>query len=128
MTVAERPAAPPVEPSAFEREVDATRSWMAGERFAEIIRLYSPRNVVEQRGTIVTDYPVARIAADRLYARLRELFAAGAGRHHLRAVQPRAGGGDEAGRHRGDLPRRLGDIGQGIGDRGSRAAISRATR
>ena len=77
MTVAERPAAPPVEPSAFEREVDATRSWMAGDRFAEIIRLYSPRNVVEQRGTIVTDYPVARIAADRLYARLRELFAVG---------------------------------------------------
>jgi isocitrate lyase len=77
MTVAERPAAPPVERSAFEREVDATRSWMAGDRFAEIIRLYSPRNVVEQRGTIVTDYPVARIAADRLYARLRELFAEG---------------------------------------------------
>ena len=77
MTVAERPAAPPVEPSAFEREVDATRSWMAGDRFAEIIRLYSPRNVVEQRGTIVTDYTVARNAADRLYARLRELFAGG---------------------------------------------------
>jgi isocitrate lyase len=77
MTVAERPAAPPVEPSAFDREVDATRSWMGGDRFAEIVRLYSPRNVVEQRGTIATDYPVARIAADRLYARLRDLFAAG---------------------------------------------------
>ena len=77
MTVAERPAAPPILPTALEGEIDATRSWMTSERFAEILRVYSPRNVVEQRGTIVTDYPVARIAADQLYVRLRELFAAG---------------------------------------------------
>jgi isocitrate lyase len=77
MTVAERPPAPSLAPTAFDREIDATRTWMAGDRFAEIVRLYSARNVVEQRGTIVTDYPVARIAADQLYARLRELFAVG---------------------------------------------------
>ena len=77
MTVAERPTAPAVPTTGFDREVEATRRWMAGDRFAEIVRLYSPRNVVEQRGTILTDHPVARVAADRLYARLRELFAAG---------------------------------------------------
>ena len=32
-------------------------------RFDGIIRLYSARQVVEQRGTIPTDYPVAREAA-----------------------------------------------------------------
>ena len=48
---------------------------MDGARFAETTRLYSPRQVVEQRGVIETDYPVARNAADRLHARLRELFA-----------------------------------------------------
>ena len=44
-------------------------------RFDGIIRLYSARQVVEQRGTIPTDYPVARAAAAAFYDRLRELFA-----------------------------------------------------
>ena len=56
-------------------EIEPTRRWMDGARFAETERLYSPRQVVEQRGVIETDYPVARNAADRLHARLRELFA-----------------------------------------------------
>ena len=56
-------------------EIEPTRRWMDGARFAETERLYSARQVVEQRGVIETDYPVARIAADRLHARLRELFA-----------------------------------------------------
>ncbi|MDP9244481.1 MAG: isocitrate lyase ICL2 [Chloroflexota bacterium] len=47
---------------------------MSGERFSETTRLYTPRQVVEQRGTIENDYPVARRAADRFHARLRELF------------------------------------------------------
>ncbi|MEP6807308.1 MAG: isocitrate lyase/phosphoenolpyruvate mutase family protein, partial [Chloroflexota bacterium] len=51
-----------------------TRSWMSGERFAATTRLYSPRQVVEQRGSIEIDYPVARNAADRFHARLRKLF------------------------------------------------------
>jgi len=59
----------------FEDEVEATRCWMESERFAETTRLYIPRQVVEQRGTVLTDYPVARNAAERFYARLRELFA-----------------------------------------------------
>ncbi len=77
MTVAARPAAPELAPGPFDTEIETTAGWMRGDRFAEIVRLFSPRNVVEQRGTIATDYPLARNAADRLYARLRELFAAG---------------------------------------------------
>jgi isocitrate lyase len=58
----------------FEDEVEATRCWMESERFAETTRLFTPRQVVEQRGTVQTDYPVARNAAERFYARLRELL------------------------------------------------------
>ena len=61
---------------AFEDEVEGTRAWMTSERFAEITRLFSPRQIVEQRGTIPSDYIVSRNAAERFYARLRELFAA----------------------------------------------------
>jgi len=48
---------------------------MAGPRFSGITRLYSAREVVEQRGTIPIDYTVARVAAEQFYTRLRELFA-----------------------------------------------------
>ncbi|MGH2417927.1 MAG: isocitrate lyase/phosphoenolpyruvate mutase family protein, partial [Candidatus Limnocylindria bacterium] len=64
-------------PTAADSELEAVRAWMGSERFADTLRLYSPRQVIEQRGTIETDHPVARVAADRLYARLRELFAEG---------------------------------------------------
>ena len=47
---------------------------MEGERFARTTRLYTARQIVEQRGTIETDFPVARNAAERFYARLRQLF------------------------------------------------------
>src|SRR5664279_3721264 len=50
---------------------------MASARFAGITRVYSPRQVVEQRGNVATDYTVARGAAEGFYARLRELFASG---------------------------------------------------
>lgn len=50
-------------------------AWFSQSRFEGITRLYSPRQVVEQRGTIASEYPVARAAAEGLYARLRELFA-----------------------------------------------------
>lgn len=62
---------------AFEDEVQETRRFMEGERFKEITRLYTARQVVEQRGIVPTDYTVARNAAERFYARLRELFAGG---------------------------------------------------
>ena len=62
---------------AFEQEVEATREWMASERFAGTTRVHTARQVVEQRGNLATDYTVAREAAERFYARLRELFAQG---------------------------------------------------
>ncbi len=63
------------ETDAFAAEVAATAAWMASLRFAGITRLYGPRQVVEQRGTIVQDHPVARAAAAAFFERLGELFA-----------------------------------------------------
>jgi isocitrate lyase len=60
--------------STFEQEVNAVRDWFASPRFRGIERLYSARDVVEQRGSIRTDYPVARAAAEAFWARLCELF------------------------------------------------------
>src|SRR6201996_3092419 len=64
-----------VRPS-FDDEVAATQRYFEDPRFEGIIRLYTARQVVEQRGTIPTDYTVARDAAAAFYKRLRELFAA----------------------------------------------------
>src|SRR2546425_469849 len=63
--------------SSFELEVAETARWLASPRFEGITRLYSARQVVEQRGTIQADYTVARTAAEQFYARLQELFAQG---------------------------------------------------
>ncbi|WP_409437525.1 isocitrate lyase ICL2 [Mycobacterium sp. SMC-14] len=57
-------------------DVAAVQKYFDSPRFEGITRLYSARQVVEQRGTIPSDYPVAREAATAFYARLRELFAA----------------------------------------------------
>ncbi|MGE5276567.1 MAG: isocitrate lyase ICL2 [Acidobacteriota bacterium] len=62
--------------SQFESEVGETARWFTSPRFEGITRLYSPRQVVEQRGTIAPDYTVARVAAEQFYDRLRHLFAA----------------------------------------------------
>jgi len=61
-------------PSRIDDAVERVATWMAGERFDGLTRLYAPRQVAEQRGTIEVDYPVARVAAERLHARLRQLF------------------------------------------------------
>lgn len=58
----------------FEQEIAEVTEWFKSPRFEHIVRLYSPRQVVAQRGTIQCDYPVARTAAEGFYARLRELF------------------------------------------------------
>lgn len=60
----------------FEKDVAATQRYFDSSRFAGIIRLYTARQVVEQRGTIPVDHIVAREAAGAFYERLRELFAA----------------------------------------------------
>jgi isocitrate lyase len=62
--------------SPFEQDVAATQRYIDSSRFDGIIRLYTARQVAEQRGTIPTDYTVAREAATAFYPRLRELFAA----------------------------------------------------
>jgi isocitrate lyase len=59
----------------FEQDVAATQRYFDSPRFDGIVRLYTARQVVEQRGTIPTDYTVAREAAAAFYPRLRELFA-----------------------------------------------------
>jgi len=58
----------------FDPQVAAAREWFASPRFAGIVRLYSPRQVAEQQGTLSGDYTVARRAAEEFYTRLRELF------------------------------------------------------
>jgi len=55
-------------------QVAAATEWFARPRFDGIVRLYSPRQVAEQQGTISGDYTVARQAAEEFYKRLRDLF------------------------------------------------------
>jgi isocitrate lyase len=59
----------------FEQEINENQKWFDSPRFAGIVRLYTARQVVEQRGTIGHDYTIAREAAAAFYDRLCELFA-----------------------------------------------------
>ena len=61
--------------SSFEERVSATQAWFDSPRFAGITRLYTARQIVEQRGTIAHDYTVAREAAAAFHDRLRQLFS-----------------------------------------------------
>jgi len=56
------------------KDISGIRRWFDDTRFREITRLYTPRQVAEQRGTIAQGYPVAAEAAAAFYRRLRELF------------------------------------------------------
>ena len=58
----------------FEQNVADTQRWFDSPRYEGITRLYTARQIVEQRGTIANDYTVARDAAEQFYGRLRELF------------------------------------------------------
>jgi isocitrate lyase len=58
----------------FEENVAEMRRWFESPRFGGIKRLYTPREVVEQRGTIREEYAVAKDAAFAFHARLRQLF------------------------------------------------------
>src|SRR5260370_6720189 len=58
----------------FDEEGAAAGGWFDSPRFGGIPRLYSARQVVEQRGTIPHDYTVAREAAAAFHERLRQLF------------------------------------------------------
>jgi isocitrate lyase len=70
--LAEKPAT-----NSLDSEIGETARWLASPRFEGITRLYSARQVVEQQGTIPTDYTIARVAAGQFYDRLRQLFADG---------------------------------------------------
>jgi isocitrate lyase len=59
-----------------DTETATLTEWFASPRFKGITRVYTAREVVEQRGTIPAGYTVARDAAERFYERLRALYAA----------------------------------------------------
>jgi isocitrate lyase len=61
----------------FEKEVAEAAKWLSSPRFQGITRLYSARQVVEQRGTIQDDYTIARTAAAAFFERLKRLFSSG---------------------------------------------------
>ena len=69
------PSAAEDELALLESEVQEMRRWFGKPRFKDITRLYSARQVVQQRGTIENDYPIARKASEEFYNRLRELFS-----------------------------------------------------
>ena len=78
--------------TAFEDNVTEVQSFIDSARFSETVRLYSARQVAEQRGTIPSDYRIARENAAAFYARLRELFDREAGPSrpsaHTRRARP----------------------------------------
>jgi len=61
----------------FDTEVADIAAFQSSPRFLGITRLFSARQVAEQRGTIETDFTVARVAAEQFHARLVELAALG---------------------------------------------------
>ncbi len=92
----------------FDQQVAAAKQWFASPRFDGITRLYSPRQVAEQQGTISGDYTVAREAAEAFYARLARTVRRAQADDDLWSVFAGPSRHDEAdgnGRH---LPRRLG--------------------
>jgi isocitrate lyase len=58
----------------LDKLIAEAKEWFESPRFDGIVRLYSPRDVAEQQGSIRTEYPVARLAAEGFHARLRQLF------------------------------------------------------
>jgi isocitrate lyase len=63
--------------ASFDEEVLAIKQWFSSPRFEGITRLYPPRTVADQKGTIRNDYTIAKVAAEEFYDRLRELFKNG---------------------------------------------------
>jgi isocitrate lyase len=57
-----------------DEQVASAGEWFDRPRFAGLQRLYSPRDVAAQQGTIRSDYAVAAEAAEEFYTLLRTLF------------------------------------------------------
>ncbi len=60
--------------SNFDDQLAAASGWISRDRFKGITRLHSARQIAEQKGQVLAEYPVARDAAEAFYKRLRELF------------------------------------------------------
>ena len=105
----------------FDAEVRSTQAWMASPRFEGITRLYSARQVVEQRGAIGQDYTVARAAADHFYARLRQLFDQGQCISTFGPYSPGQAVAMKRAGIEGIYLGRMGYVGQGLSARGSRS-------
>jgi Isocitrate lyase len=86
--VAEKPAM-----NSFDSEIGETARWLPVPRFEGITRLYSARQVVEQRGTIPTDYTVARMAAGAVLRSAPAALRRAQADHHLRPLFTRSGSG-----------------------------------
>lgn len=88
----------------FDSEVAATQAYFDSPRFEGITRLYSARQVVEQRGTIATDHTVAREAAEAFTPTCASCSPRRrASRRSART--PGTGRGDETHGYRRHLPR-----------------------
>ena len=62
---------------AFEDDIEALQRFMDSDRFKDVTRVYTARQVAEQRGNVQQDYTVARDAASGFYVRLREMYDEG---------------------------------------------------
>ena len=107
--------------TAFDDEIAATQRWFDSPRFAGITRLYSRApggGAARHASRTTTRWPATRRSLPRAPARA---LRRGQEHHHLRPLLARAGGGDEAHRHRGDLLGGWATSRQGLGRRGSGA-------
>jgi isocitrate lyase len=95
---ARRPGAPETagdELSQIDAEIEEMKAWMQS-RGSEITRLYSARQVVEQRGTIRKDYTVARDRGGTVLPPVARPVRKRHVDHHLWSVFARPGRRDEA--------------------------------
>jgi isocitrate lyase len=59
----------------FEDRIESVKAFQSSDRFAEITRVFTARQVAEQQGILPNDHTVAREAAEKFHARLLEHFA-----------------------------------------------------
>ena len=81
--------------SQFEAEIRKTKRYFSSARFKGITRLYSPRQVVEQRGTIRRDYSIAKKRGGELLQKTPGAIFPEKADNVLRSVFTRPGRYDE---------------------------------
>ncbi|WP_412535450.1 isocitrate lyase/phosphoenolpyruvate mutase family protein [Pseudobacteriovorax antillogorgiicola] len=65
------------DPNEYNSQLEELKAWMNGPRFSEIKRLYTAKQVLEQKGSIVESFPIAQMAAEGFYELLRSKFSKG---------------------------------------------------